>query len=474
MDEQEQAGDTSGSGARVTHRSYWTCLRLMYTPKDAQAENGETSSLPTLSQRPTSPPKPQDQHRKPRGTKRASTEKAEPKKRRRKDDTEGKDSACEEEASKEESAATFKTKQRRLKRVDPEVEHPASGTEDISAESDFGDNALGAKVKLRKGNGNGNGTKESNPKQDGRELHSGTDEEEEDVQPTKSKRNGVKDREGRKNRIAEKLSSEEKAPRKPAAKAKARKRDSSSSVSPDPKEEEDITSTVQARISSSNDIGEQSQPESELSELVDGPPKAKQNPKSKAAEPETKRKPTKSKKPFDQPTEPDATKAEQSDSSMSILIDEPPKSKRNRKSGSAQPNPKTSKPSKTSKPPKPITALPDPDTEEIKRLQSQLIKCGIRKMWFKELSPYPTPKSKIKHLKEMLADAGMTGRFSEAKAEQIKEERELRADLEAVQEGEKKWGKVEEGGGGGRGKRGLAKGFEGLGFLNDDDGEETD
>lgn len=68
----------------------------------------------------------------------------------------------------------------------------------------------------------------------------------------------------------------------------------------------------------------------------------------------------------------------------------------------------------------------------------------------------------------------MTGRFSEAKAEQIKEERELRADLEAVQEGERKWGKVEEGEGGGRGKRGLAKGFEALGFLNEGDGEETD
>lgn len=377
----------------------------------------------------------------------------EPKKRRKKHDPEGRDLEHEEEAFKKESAPKSKAKQ-----------------------SDSGDNAHGGEVTFRKGKGRGkgNGARDSNPRRAGPELYSGNDEEEEDVKPTKSKRNGVKDRGGRKNHITKTLSSEEKALKKPAAKVETMKRDSLSSVFPDPEEEEDNTPSVQAMIPPSDDHGEQSNPESESIELADEPPTAKQNLKSKGAEPRTEKtkfKPAKSKEPSDQPAELDATKAEQSDSSMSILIDEPSKPKRNRKSGSAQPNPKTSQPTKTSKP---NNVPSDPDSEEIKRLQSQLIKCGIRKMWFKELSPYPTPKSKIKHLKGMLADAGMTGRFSEAKAEQIKEERELRADLEAVQEGEKKWGKVEEEDGGGRGKRRLAKGFEGLGFLNDDDGEETD
>ena len=161
-----------------------------------------------------------------------------------------------------------------------------------------------------------------------------------------------------------------------------------------------------------------------------------------------------------------------SESEMSELIDEPRKPK-GRKSGSTEPKIKKSKSSKGAKPP----AEPaDPVAEEIKRLQGWLVKCGIRKMWFKELAPYSTSKAKIKHLKEMLADAGMTGRYSEAKAEQIKEERELKADLEAVQEGDKMWGqeKAEDDPATGRPKRRLAKGFEGLDFLNDDDGEETD
>jgi hypothetical protein len=54
----------------------------------------------------------------------------------------------------------------------------------------------------------------------------------------------------------------------------------------------------------------------------------------------------------------------------------------------------------------------DPVQEEIKRLQGWLVKCGIRKMWSRELAPYGTSKDKIKHLKEMLKDAGMDGRYS--------------------------------------------------------------
>ena len=164
---------------------------------------------------------------------------------------------------------------------------------------------------------------------------------------------------------------------------------------------------------------------------------------------------------------------EGSESEMSVVLDEAPKPRSKRKSSELDKGPSKKK-SKTSKAPKAELAA-DPDTEEIKRLQGWLVKCGIRKMWYKELQPYDTPKAKVRHLKEMLAEAGMTGRYSVEKASQIREERELKADLDAVQAGNKQWGmETPEEDGNSRPKRRLAKGLKELDFLNDDDGDETD
>ena len=165
----------------------------------------------------------------------------------------------------------------------------------------------------------------------------------------------------------------------------------------------------------------------------------------------------------------------QSESEMSEVLGEAPKAKGGgRKSASAKP---TMKKSAAPKAKKSSDQSANPETEEIKRLQGWLVKCGIRKVWGKELAPFGTPRAKIGHLKEMLADAGMTGRYSAEKANQIKEERELKADLEAVQEGNKHWGKTaseEDDGSTVKPRRKLARGLQGLDFLNDDDGEETD
>ena len=169
------------------------------------------------------------------------------------------------------------------------------------------------------------------------------------------------------------------------------------------------------------------------------------------------------------------TKASTSDDEMSEVLDEDPKMK-GRKRRSDAGKPKTKKTEGTNRK-KSSEQSTDPNTDEIKRLQGWLIKCGIRKMWHRELAPYDNPKAKIRYLKGLLADAGMTGRYSIEKANQIKEERELRADLEAVQEGAKQWGKAEteeEDEAHGRPKRRLARGLQELSFLNDDDGEETD
>ncbi|KAL2355012.1 hypothetical protein BJ546DRAFT_718665 [Cryomyces antarcticus] len=176
---------------------------------------------------------------------------------------------------------------------------------------------------------------------------------------------------------------------------------------------------------------------------------------------------------------------DESESEMSVILDEPPPSKTKKRQTKSPPDkPSKAKASKATKAAAKAKAGPeDPEEAEIKRLQGWLIKCGIRKLWHKELAAYDTPKTKISHLKRMLKDAGMDGRYSVEKASRIKEQRELAADLEAVQAGAKLWGHDEDGeenenGGGGSGekqpKRRLAKGFKELDFLGSDGGEETD
>ncbi|KAL4870762.1 hypothetical protein BDV12DRAFT_194965 [Aspergillus spectabilis] len=167
---------------------------------------------------------------------------------------------------------------------------------------------------------------------------------------------------------------------------------------------------------------------------------------------------------------------DQSESEMSVVLDEEPKPKRQRQeksTGTTSGKAKKKGPAKV--PVKAKDADADPMQAEIKRLQGWLIKCGIRKMWARELAPYETPRAKVKHLKDMLKDAGMDGRFSLEKARQIKEERELREDLEMVQEGAKRWGKETAGDGSdsGQPRRRLNRGRKALAFL-ESEGEETD
>lgn len=136
---------------------------------------------------------------------------------------------------------------------------------------------------------------------------------------------------------------------------------------------------------------------------------------------------------------PPSGKGDVSESELSSLFDESPvKNKRQKKASAVKKEPAKPTAKTASK------ATDDPDQAEIKRLQSWLVKCGIRKVWSKELAKFDTPKAKIKHLKGMLSDAGMEGRFSDEKAARIKEKREFAKDLEAIQEGEASWGKTED------------------------------
>ncbi|KAF1963621.1 hypothetical protein CC80DRAFT_10362 [Byssothecium circinans] len=137
-------------------------------------------------------------------------------------------------------------------------------------------------------------------------------------------------------------------------------------------------------------------------------------------------------------TPPPEPKGEASDSDLSSLIDESPVKKKRQKSAD---KPKKETKGKAPKAKAKSKAEDGPDQAEIKRLQGWLVKCGIRKVWGKELAKCDTPKEKIKHLKNMLSDAGMEGKYSVEKAARIKEKREFAKDLEDIQAGAATWGK---------------------------------
>lgn len=126
----------------------------------------------------------------------------------------------------------------------------------------------------------------------------------------------------------------------------------------------------------------------------------------------------------------------------SDVIDEAPQPKRRKRDKKEA----SSKPSKAVSKKISASTANDADDVEIKKLQSQLVKCGVRKLWHNELKRYGDDgRAKIRHLKKMLAEIGMSGRFSEAKAREIKEMREILADAEAAQEMNRLWGMSNDG-----------------------------
>lgn len=179
-----------------------------------------------------------------------------------------------------------------------------------------------------------------------------------------------------------------------------------------------------------NGTGAVGDDERDLSSVIDDdpPPKKKRQKKTAPA------KNSKTKAAKAGSTSKKKASAEDDESELSSVLDDPPP-KKGRKKKSTSPT-ATSKPNAKSAGGKNLS----PDEEEIKRLQSWLLKCGIRKLWHRELAPFDTSREKIKHLKDMLEEAGMTGRFSAEKAKQIKEARELKAELEAATEFNKTWG----------------------------------
>jgi len=258
----------------------------------------------------------------------------------------------------------------------------------------------------------------------------------------------------RKPRAQAKAKPQPKPKAKPKAKAKAKP--SSPVVESDEEEDEEIHAT-------------KAEPETKAatidSEAEDEPPQT--NETSETIKPDEDDEKTPSPPKESEPAD------EDNDSDMSVLIDDPPpKKKGGRAKKSTSSGTTTKKPAKTTKKAAATSASSkelSPDEEEIKRLQSWLIKCGIRKLWYRELAndKFPTSKAKIAHLKSMLTDAGMTGRFSAEKAKSIKEARELEAELEAARDFEQQFGT------GGRGRRAKNNApAKDQGSDDDEDGDE--
>lgn len=63
--------------------------------------------------------------------------------------------------------------------------------------------------------------------------------------------------------------------------------------------------------------------------------------------------------------------------------------------------------------------------------KSLIVACGVRKVWSKELKDMEKPSAQISHLRKLLSDLGMKGRFSMEQAKAIKERRELAKELGA-------------------------------------------
>ncbi|KAJ2539085.1 hypothetical protein EV175_006387 [Coemansia sp. RSA 1933] len=99
------------------------------------------------------------------------------------------------------------------------------------------------------------------------------------------------------------------------------------------------------------------------------------------------------------------------------------------------------KPTETQSPPKPKRAKATSANKDISagskttidNLKSYVNKCGLRKVWSKELIGMNAAQQ-IRHLKKLLEELGMEGRPTVEKCKKIKAKRELQAELAAMNE----------------------------------------
>ncbi|KAG9313122.1 hypothetical protein JVU11DRAFT_6572 [Chiua virens] len=119
------------------------------------------------------------------------------------------------------------------------------------------------------------------------------------------------------------------------------------------------------------------------------------------------------------------------ESELSSVVDEPPKKRQKQEKESA----KLQKDEKTNRGKKKETLSKDEET--VNKLKSIVIACGVRKVWKKEFEGLDKPSQQIKRLRSILGDLGMTSRYTLERAKALREQRELAQELKDVQEFEK-------------------------------------
>ncbi|CAG8676116.1 21633_t:CDS:2, partial [Racocetra persica] len=104
--------------------------------------------------------------------------------------------------------------------------------------------------------------------------------------------------------------------------------------------------------------------------------------------------------------------------SHSELEDDPPKKRKTGKGKNAQ-----------------VASPNDDDEATIKELKAFIVKCGVRKVWSRELADCDTISSQIDRLNKILRDLGIKGRPTLEKCKKVRERRELEAELNSMDVG---------------------------------------
>ncbi|TVY15481.1 hypothetical protein LARI1_G003884 [Lachnellula arida] len=358
-------------------------------------------------------------------------------------------------AKKPTSAEQSRPAKRQKKQETPEESSELSDvvSDEESPEPDVGDSDVSDPPKPKK-----KSTSKPPVKRQSKKKAASSDEEENDSEVA------IDDEDDSEAKPKPKKSAPKKAT-KPAARSKGRQKktkvetpesEEESEVKADSESENELTPAKKVRSSSKSAADSEEDEPASTKSKSETKPAPESDAESNAPTPKKKAKsatPAKAKPARDFVTAEDEnieTKANDCESEMSIVLDEAPKPKGKRRSKSdiasgAPKAPKAPKQSKAPKEPKVKAAKANsnlsPAEEQLKTLQTQLLRCGVRKIWQFELKQFEDDTSaKVRYLQQMLRDIGMTGRFSEARAKEIKEMRELQADLEAVKEGERVWG----------------------------------
>ncbi|KAH0836773.1 hypothetical protein J3R83DRAFT_8522 [Lanmaoa asiatica] len=118
------------------------------------------------------------------------------------------------------------------------------------------------------------------------------------------------------------------------------------------------------------------------------------------------------------------------ESELSSVIDEPPKKRQKKQEKQESVKPQKDEKIKRGKKKEALSK----DEETVNKLKGIVVACGLRKVWKKEFEGLDKPSQQIKRLHSILGDLGMTPRYSLEKAKAIRERRELAQELQDVQE----------------------------------------